>query len=157
MRDAYEMELLHEFLEAGKPVLGICRGMQLINVALGGSLYQDIATQCPAASPHESPAYDRHAHGVDFAADGHFARWFGSATGGHVVSIHHQAVKTLGRNLVVEAVSGDDQIVEAIRYTGRSFVVGVQWHPEFHHPGDTELLDCAPLLDAFLDAAGRRR
>jgi putative glutamine amidotransferase len=157
MRDAYEMELLHEFLEAGKPVLGICRGMQLINVALGGSLFQDIATQRPDAALHESPAYDRHSHGVTFVEGGQFARWFGQAEGGRVVSIHHQGIKTLGRNLVAEAFSVEDGIIEALRHTGRSFVAGVQWHPEFHHPGSAELLDCTPVLDAFLDAAGRRR
>jgi putative glutamine amidotransferase len=57
----------------------------------------------------------------------------------------------------VEAVSSEDGLVEAIRHTGRGFVAGVQWHPEFHQPGNDELLDCAPLRDAFLDAAGRRR
>jgi putative glutamine amidotransferase len=64
------MELLHEFVEAGKPVLGICRGMQLINVAFGGSLYQDIPSQFVDAARHEADAYDRHSHPVHFAERG---------------------------------------------------------------------------------------
>ena len=154
VRDAYELELVHEFMEAGKPVLGICRGMQLINVALGGSLYQDLPTQCPGATRHETGDYDRNAHRVDFAADGKMSGWFGGIAGGAVVSIHHQAVSRLGRNIVVEARSPDDGVIEAIRWNGRSFVCGVQWHPEFHTlAGGEDLLDCAPLLEAFLAAA----
>lgn len=153
VRDAYELELVHEFMEARKPILGICRGMQLINVALGGSLFQDLPTQCPAAAGHESAAYDRNVHEVAFAADGRLAGWFGGRAGGRVVSIHHQAVNRLGRDVVVEASAGDG-VIEAIRWNGRSFVCGVQWHPEFHgQAGDLDLLDCAPLLEAFLAAA----
>lgn len=152
VRDAYELELLHEFMEARKPVLGICRGMQLINVALGGSLYQDLPTQCPGAVAHESEAYDRNAHAVAFAEKGQLVRWFDNAAGGQVVSIHHQAVNRLGRDLAVEARAADDTI-EAIRWTGRGFVFGVQWHPEFHHQAGLDLLDCAPILEAFLSAA----
>lgn len=156
VRDAYEMELLHEFVELGKPVLGICRGMQLINVAFGGSLYQDIPTQFGGSAMHQAEAYDLHHHSVRFEEKGQFERWFGSAEGGRVVSIHHQGVKTVGRDLVVEAVSSEDGMVEAIRHAGRSFLVGVQWHPEFHTPGRTDLLDCLPLLDAFSAAARGR-
>jgi len=153
VRDAYEMELLHEFVEAGKPVLGICRGMQLINVAFGGSLYQDIPTQFERPARHLADAYDQHSHAIRFIDRGHFARWFGATPGGQVVSIHHQCVRSLGRDLLIEAVSAEDGVIEAIRHTGRSFVVGVQWHPEFHTPGRADLLDCTPLLDAFYAAA----
>ena len=153
VRDAYELELVHEFMEARKPILGICRGMQLINVALGGSLFQDLPTQFPTASGHETPAYDRNIHTVKFIAGGKFADWFGGRTEAKVVSIHHQAINRPGRGVVVEA-EGADGVVEAIRWDGRSFVCGVQWHPEFHAQfADEDLLDCAPLLEAFLAAA----
>lgn len=153
VRDAYELELVHEFMEAGKPILGICRGMQLINVALGGSLYQDLPTQHPDVLEHETAAYDRYTHAVEFTAGGKFSAWFGGGHGGQVVSIHHQALNRLGRGVMVEAQAGDG-VIEAIRWNGRSFVCGVQWHPEFHgQSADGDLLDCAPLLGAFLDAA----
>lgn len=151
VRDAYELELVHEFIEAGKPVLGICRGMQLINVALGGTLYQDLPTQAPGTVEHENTHYDRNAHPVVFTPEGEFRQWF-DCDGGLVASIHHQAVAKLGRDVVVEATA-DDGVIEAIRWQGRSFVCGVQWHPEFHHLGGEAMLDCHPLLDAFLRAA----
>jgi putative glutamine amidotransferase len=157
VRDAYELELLHEFMEARKPVLGICRGMQLINVALGGSLYQDIATEVAGASAHQTADYDRHVHEVRFSAGGLLARLWPEHDGGGVVSIHHQAVRALGRDLEVEAVCPHDGLVEAIRGKGRGFLLGVQWHPEFHHPGDAAVLDMTPLLDAFIEAARKRR
>jgi putative glutamine amidotransferase len=152
VRDAYEMELVHEFMEAGKPILGICRGMQLINVALGGSLYQDLPTQCPEAVGHETTAYDRNVHEITLTPGGKLAQWLGGVQGGKVASIHHQAVNRLGKDVVVEATAPDG-VIEAIRWAGRSFVYGVQWHPEFHHLGGEEMLDCHPLLEAFLSAA----
>lgn len=158
VRDAYEMELLHEFMEAGKAVLGICRGAQLINVALGGTLYQDIATQMEAANAHIHTDYDTHKHVVEWSGQSGLARLYPGMSGGSVVSIHHQAVKTLGRGLQVDAASPEDGIIEAIRLDGKNYVLGVQWHPEFHPPGDPDLLDCTPILDEFLNAArGRRR
>lgn len=151
VRDAYEMELLHEFMEARKPVLGICRGLQLINVALGGTLYQDLPSQRPGAIAHESDAYDRNTHEVAFVEGGRMSRWFNGITGGSVVSVHHQSANSLGRDLVIEATS-DDGVIEAISWKGRSFVCAVQWHPEFHQQ-QSGLLDCNPLLEAFLAAA----
>jgi putative glutamine amidotransferase len=74
-----------------------------------------------------------------------------------VNTIHHQAVRLLGEGLVVEATSEPDGIVEAIRWEGHSFVVGVQWHPEFMEPGDATLIDSKPLLRAFLSACELRK
>ncbi len=68
-------------------------------------------------------------------------------------SVHHQAAKDLGRDLVVEAWSEPDRLVEALRWSGPSYVFGVQWHPEFHDPGDATLLDDTPILDDFLARA----
>jgi putative glutamine amidotransferase len=156
-RDMYELELLHEFVEAGKPVLGICRGCQLINVAFGGTLYQDIASDVPTAIQHVSDLYDSHYHVIHFQQGSALAGLFPAKPEALVNSIHHQAVKDLGRDLVVEAVSGKDNIVEAVRYRKARFVMGLQWHPEFHRGGSSELLDCTPILDEFLAAARETR
>jgi putative glutamine amidotransferase len=156
LRDEYEMELLHEFVEAGKPVLGICRGLQLINVAMGGTLYQDIGSQLSDPQVHVSEDYEKLRHMIRFEPGGRLANLYRGATRARVTSIHHQSVKTLGRNLAVEAWSDPDHVVEAIRGTGKSFVFGVQWHPEFHVPGDEAVLDCSPILDEFLSAARGR-
>lgn len=156
LRDAYEMELFHEFMEAGRPILGICRGCQLINVAQGGTLYQDIASQYQDAATHVHPDYDRFSHGVAWEADSGLRKLYPEIEGGNVVSIHHQAIRSLGRGLRVEARSRDG-LIEAIRLVGKPYVLGLQWHPEFHPPGAPDLLDCTPILDEFLTAARGRR
>ena len=157
LRDAYEMELLHEFMEAGKPVLGICRGAQLINVAMGGTLYQDIPTQYDKPAIHLHDDYDKHAHAITWDGTSGLSKLYPEQTGGGVISIHHQAIRTLGRGLRVEARSADDGLIEAIRLEGKPYVLGLQWHPEFHPPGSPTLLDCTPILDEFLNAARGRR
>jgi putative glutamine amidotransferase len=157
VRDMYELELLHEFVESGKPVLGVCRGCQLINVAFGGTLYQDIATDVPTAGVHVSERYDQHRHAITFPDGSSLASMFPGRREAIVNSIHHQAVKNLGRDLTIEAVSAGDGLIEAVRYRRAPFVVGVQWHPEFHRAGGPELLDCTPLLDAFLRSARETR
>jgi len=152
-RDHYEMELLEGFLAQGKPVLGICRGAQLINVAYGGSLYQDIATQRLDAHRHvDAELYDQHHHEILFEPESRLAELYRGQTGGRVTSIHHQAVDRLGADLLVEARSTEDGLVEAIRARGAGFVAGVQWHPEFHAI-DPSLLSGEPLMDGFLAAA----
>jgi gamma-glutamyl-gamma-aminobutyrate hydrolase PuuD len=156
-RDVYELELLHEFVEAGKPVLGICRGCQLINVAFGGTLYQDVATNVPDALAHVNEEYDAHRHAIVFPPGSSLGRMFPREQRPVVNSIHHQAVKDLGRDIAIEAISDPDGIVEAIRYQRAPFVMGLQWHPEFHSAGGRELLDCTPILDDFLRAARETR
>jgi gamma-glutamyl-gamma-aminobutyrate hydrolase PuuD len=156
-RDLYELELLHEFVEAGKPVLGICRGCQLINVAFGGSLHQDVATDLPDALEHVHSDYDAHRHAIMFPPGSSLAAMFPDVERPLVNSIHHQAVKRLGRDIRVEAMSEPDGVVEAIRYERADFVMGLQWHPEFHRAGGVDLLDCTPVLDEFLRAARETR
>jgi gamma-glutamyl-gamma-aminobutyrate hydrolase PuuD len=156
-RDVYELELLHEFVDAGKPVLGICRGCQLINVAFGGTLYQDVATNVPDALAHVHEDYDAHRHAIVFPHGSSLGKMFPDQKRPIVNSIHHQAVKDLGRDIHVEAMSDPDGIVEAIRYQRAPFVMGLQWHPEFHRAKGTELLDCTPVLDEFLRAARETR
>jgi putative glutamine amidotransferase len=156
-RDLYELELLHEFVDAGKPVLGICRGCQLINVAFGGTLYQDVATNVPEALAHVHTDYDAHRHHIVFPPGSSLAQLLPRQARPVVNSIHHQAVRELGRDITVEAMSDPDGIVEAIRYRRADFVMGLQWHPEFHSAGGVDLLDCTPILDEFLRAARETR
>ncbi|HWD23101.1 MAG TPA: type 1 glutamine amidotransferase [Burkholderiales bacterium] len=153
LRDVYEIELVHEFVEAGKPVLGICRGAQLINVAFGGTLYQDVATQVADAREHVTDEYEKHRHDIRFEPGSRLASLYRGVERPRVTSIHHQSVKALGRGLRVEAWSEPDGIVEALRGSGKGYVLGVQWHPEFHYPGQGDSLDSAPLLEEFLEAA----
>ncbi|MDR3411640.1 MAG: type 1 glutamine amidotransferase [Formivibrio sp.] len=156
VRDLYETELIWEFLIQGKPIMGICRGCQLINVAFGGSLYQDIATQLPDVQRHvDATLYDRLDHAITFAEDGWLQHIYQGLPQGWVNSIHHQSIRRLGNDLAIEALA-EDGVVEAISKKGEGFLVGVQWHPEFH-PVGSALLDGGPLLAAFLAAANKTR
>lgn len=111
-----------------KPILGICHGMQAINVALGGTLYPDIK-QC-VSSIFNHADYVRRFEEVHDVTTRHSGEELFRAHRFGVNSRHHQAVHKLGNNLEIIAVAADDGITEAIRYTGECFVVGVQWHPE---------------------------
>ncbi|MBS3998009.1 MAG: type 1 glutamine amidotransferase [Hydrogenophaga sp.] len=153
VRDRYELGLLRAFLQQKKPVLGVCRGAQLLNVAFGGTLYQDIATQCPAAHAHvDTDLYDQLEHDVTFLQGSRLTDLYPTASQLRVTSIHHQAVADLGKGMVVEAVSTIDGMVEAIRWSGDAYARGVQWHPEFHHGRDS-LADSSPIMLDFLQAS----
>lgn len=158
VRDLYEIDLLWEFVVHRKPVLGICRGAQLVNVAFDGTLHQDIATEVPNAARHvDREAYDTLHHDISFEPGSRLAELYGADRRVRVTSIHHQSVKRLGNGLVVEARSPSDRVVEAIRWTGGSFVMGLQWHPEFHPPAGTDLLDSGPIMAEFLGEARRQK
>jgi putative glutamine amidotransferase len=155
VRDRYELDLVDRFIQAGKPVLGICRGCQLINVAMGGTLYQDIPTQLPQALRHvDSAHYERQLHTVNILPGTRLAALYPDRPAATVNSIHHQAVKDLGRDLVVEA-RAPDGMVEALRWQGPSYVFGMQWHPEFLalRQLHDEQLDVQPILQDFLATA----
>jgi putative glutamine amidotransferase len=161
-RDAYEIELFHAFLQSGKPVLGVCRGAQLINVALGGTLYQDIPSQIQTVCKHRDPdIYDLNCHPIQFEAGSQLLKIYPgySSVPLSVTAIHHQAIQKLGRDLVVEARSISDGVIEAIRMKSQAFVLGVQWHPEFHdlERQGKDILPSAPLLCSFLEAAEKRK
>ena len=134
-RDRVELLLARWAMADGKPVLGVCRGMQLVNVAAGGSLYQDLATQYANGIKHDyfpfgGRGYTRDylAHDVHVADDSRLARLFGAGTI-RVNSMHHQGVRELGAGLAATA-HAPDGLVEALEGTGPSYLLAVQWHPE---------------------------
>lgn len=129
-RDNFELELFKEAHEKNIPILGICRGLQLINVALGGNLYQDINFQIPGSYGH-MPRYTLRSnlyHSVEIEKD---TKLFDIFKGRDlkVNSFHHQGIKKLGENLKAAAVSSDG-IIEAIEAENEKFLIAVQWHPE---------------------------
>ena len=160
VRDEYDKALVYAFERVGKPIFGVCRGLQLINVAFGGTLYQDISTQVPTAIAHVDDArYDNQFHEVSLVQGSRLAGLYPGTHRAEINSIHHQAIKDLGRELNIEAVAVPDGLIEAVRWRGSSYVFGMQWHPEFMaqrqlHP---DQLDGRPILREFLDAARARR
>lgn len=161
VRDDYEMALLRAFVDAGKPVFGICRGLQLINVAFGGSLYQDLDTQHAGVRPHrDEAAYDRLFHELEPVPGSRLEQLLSGSVGRRINSIHHQGIKRLAPGFVAEAHCPDDGLIEAIRHQGEAWIAGVQWHPELHVPHEQArgmVLDDSALLHDFLRAAESAR
>ena len=168
IRDLYDLALVEAFEQAGKPIFGVCRGLQLINVAFGGTLYQDIETQREGALRHRDPVtYDLNFHEVDFVQGTRLAQLYPGVLRARVNSIHHQGIKDLAPGFEVEAWSHPDHVPEAIRrkapsglasLTGprRGYIAATQWHPEFHKPGANTVDDTAILQD-FMAAARAAR
>ncbi len=156
-RDKVEMQLIRWSKENSKPVLGVCRGIQVINVALGGTLYQDLAAQCTGAIKHDyfPPAggFTRSSlvHDVKVTPHSRLAEVMGTLEC-PVNSMHHQGIKTLGAGLRTTVVAPDG-VIEGVEGVNGQFLVGVQWHPE-------ELADSQPsmqrLFSQFLEAARAR-
>ena len=134
-RDIMEQIILEDALPKDRPVLGICRGIQFVNAALGGTLYQDLPTQRPSATEHhQTPPYDVPVHSVTIKKDTPLYGCIGSECI-RVNSYHHQAVKELAPELKVMAES-EDGLVEAVYRPGSRFFWAVQWHPEFSYKTD---------------------
>lgn len=151
LRDAAELIYARWALEEGKPLLGVCRGVQTLNVAAGGTLIQDIATFCPNAIRHQYyPEFPREyvAHDVETLQGTRLSNILGSSA--RVNSFHHQAVDQLAQGFRVAAYAPDG-VIEAIeREDDDAFVVGVQWHPESLIYSDPSM---HALFRAFVDAA----
>ena len=151
-RDAYELELATRAGDADLPLFAICRGIQVLNVARGGTLVQDIPSELPDAIPHEvrdtpfTIAHDIWVSEGTLLHDLLRDRIDGDAC--PVNSRHHQAVQNVGTGLVVSATAPDG-VIEAVEDPSKKFCVGVQWHPEnFYRTGEFRA-----LFEAFVDAA----
>lgn len=132
VRDRSDFLLISEALKTDLPMLCVCRGMQILNVVCGGTLYQDIVEELPALKVvHRDPAQKVFVrHDISITPGSTIASIL-STTEASVNSWHHQAIKTLGEGLKVTAVSPDG-IVEGVELSGSTFVLGVQFHPEYH-------------------------
>jgi putative glutamine amidotransferase len=130
-RDLFEIHLARAALERNVPTFGICRGLQVLNVAAGGTLYQDIACRPGTKNYHSTTHANRGrlVHDVRLVAGSRLETIMGVAES-QVTSTHHQFVKDLAPGFVVSAESIEDGIVEGIEHPGHSFLVAVQWHPE---------------------------
>lgn len=154
-RDRTEMQLARWAVEDKKPILGLCRGLQVLNVALGGTLWQDLEEQVPDGIKHDYfPTYgferDHLAHEVALAK-GSRLRHLMELDRIHVNSMHHQGIKTLAPTLTASAIAPDG-LVEAAEVDGDQFCVGVQWHPEVFELTDPHTRH---VFREFVTSAGR--
>ena len=154
-RDDFEVALVREALRRDLPLLAICRGHQVLNVATGGTLVQDIASQIPGAGVHDADGERWHtSHEVEILPETRLREILGTERVA-VNSFHHQSVQRLGRDLVLSARSPDG-VVEGIEVPRdrRRFVLGVQWHPEsfWDHPPGFQ-----PLFEALVRSADGAR
>ena len=154
-RDRVEIQLVKWAVEDDKPLLGLCRGLQVINVALGGTLYQDLETEYPNAIKHDYfPTYgysrDHLAHDVAVEAGSRMRHALVNAAV-PVNSMHHQGIKALANRLSASAVAPDG-LIEAAESTSESYIVGVQWHPEVFEVSDPS---SGVLFTDFVQAAAR--
>ncbi len=145
-RTDFELGITRAMLKVDKPILGICGGQQLLAVALGGTLIQHIPDEVKAPLAHEQPN-PRNEAGHDVTiCEGTLLHKIGGAAKAPVNSAHHQAVKDVPKNIVINAFAPDG-VIEGIEDPARKFVIGVQWHPEFHiSPVDNK------LFNAFIQA-----
>lgn len=151
-RDKLEQALFREALRADLPIFGICRGMQFINVMMGGTLYQDLPSQRGVGLSHRmKPPYDARWHDVELVEGSPLRELLGEERIG-VNSCHHQAVRDLAPGLEAMACAAD-RIVEAVYCPDKYFLQAVQWHPEFSWRKDDRQ---RRIMGAFVDACGKR-
>ena len=136
--DLYQIRMMKCAIDSSKPILAICRGMQILNVACGGTLYQDLKSQDFEPINHMQTSNSRKdiSHKVFFTEHTQLSHLLGSFA--YTNSFHHQAIQKLGKNLIISAKTADD-IIEAIEMPLHSYVIGVQWHPECMIHGNSNM------------------
>ncbi|MGL4510465.1 gamma-glutamyl-gamma-aminobutyrate hydrolase family protein [Cetobacterium sp.] len=144
-RDDNEIKILNEFLKTEKPILGICRGHQLLNIYFGGTLYQDLSYFEGEILKHRQDLYpELEVHNVTIEKNSILEKLYGSSV--RTNSFHHQAIKGLGKGFKIIAKSNDG-IVEAIEKIDHKFCLGIQWHPEMMVArGNKEMIKIFKLL-----------
>lgn len=147
-RDAFEFAILNRALDRQIPFLGICRGIQVMNVAMGGTLIQDIPSEFPESLPHGRSREVRHPHHAVRLHSGTMLREFLGESEFEVNSYHHQAVREVAPSLRVSGRAADE-IIEAVEVKGFPFGVGVQWHPERMFQAESS----QALFQALINAA----
>jgi putative glutamine amidotransferase len=166
IRDAYEIRLVHAARQRGMPILGVCRGAQMLNVALGGTLWQDIETQVEDSLVHRDwENYDDNGHDLRLKLGSWIAARYGGIAQIAVNSIHHQGLHAIGNGLEPTAWAPDGTVEAVEAIDPAHWLVGVQWHPEWleptqegpaHASGPAGRASGAPIFAGFLRACRER-
>jgi putative glutamine amidotransferase len=158
-RDQYEFRILDYAMQTKKPVLGVCRGVQIINVYFGGSLYQDLFTQTNTPVEHRCGVrYDEIMHEIELTDISILGKVY-TKKNFFVNSVHHQGIKDVAPGFDIEATCPVDGLVEAISYKNMSehFILGLQWHPEFAYTLGDAVESPDAIYELFMDAIAKRK
>lgn len=151
--DSFHLNFMKYVLSTSLPVLAVCRGMQVLNLALGGTIYQDLSLRNEMSQNHMQQSENRSdvCHRVSFSRNSTLHHICGDYL--ETNSFHHQCVKTIGKGLTVSAVAADG-VVEALEDSSRSFLVGLQWHPECMYASSPPMRE---LFSKFTERAARAK
>ncbi len=148
--DSFQLNLMKQILSASFPVLAICRGMQILNVALGGSIWQDISLRPGSTQNHRQISSERSepSHKISFKKDSILYKICGNHL--ETNSFHHQCIKAVGKQLEIAGTTADG-VIEALEASFHPFCIGVQWHPECMYKSSREMRS---LFTAFISSTG---
>lgn len=149
-RDKFELTILDEFMKTGKPIFGICRGLQIANIYFGGSLYQDVKYIDTTVNHMQKWLPDLPTHDINIEKENILFEIFGEKT--RINSYHHQMIKDLGNDLTSIA-KANDGIIEAFQNKNHRFFYAVQWHPEMMAVRGNEKMQ--KIFDKFIESCGK--
>lgn len=151
VRDAYEIGLIKRAEKMGRPIFGVCRGLQILNVAMGGTLYQDITEEKPGSLVHRNwDIYEQNVHEVNVDKGSWLDRVYGK-TQLRVNTIHHQGIRNIAPSLKAIA-HAPDGVIEAVEDKQGRYIRAVQWHPEWHKLDQQGVDDMEVVIKDFVEA-----